>query len=126
MENAKSKPVGDLKISQDVIATITRVTALETEGVHSLTEPPGSIGGLFSRPALFSRPIMKKAIHIDLNDDFTNISISVNLKYGAKITEVCTAMQNSVKENVQTMTGMAVSKVNVLVSGIVFPEREAV
>lgn len=120
MENIKNKPIGDLKISQDVIAMIARVTTLEVPGVHSLAEPVNKIGGLFSRP------IIKKAIHINMNDDFANISVSVNLKFGTKITEACTAIQNGVKENVQTMTGMAVSKVNVLVAGIVFPEEEAV
>ena len=51
------------------------------------------------------------------------IDISLSLKFGAKIEEVCTAVQNAIKDSVQTMSGMAVSKVNVLVSGIVFPPR---
>lgn len=118
MDNVKSKSaVGDLKISQDVIAAIARVATLEIEGVDSLAE--------INIRGIFSRTIMKKAISITLNDDFVNIGISVNLKFGAKISEVCTAIQNSVKDNVQTMTGMAVSKVNVLVASIVFPDAEA-
>lgn len=116
MDNIKSKhAVGDLKISLDVIAAIARVATLEIEGVDSIVEQVDIYG-------FFSRPAMRKAIKININDDFANIEISVNLKYGAKISEVCAAIQNNVKDNVQTMTGMAVSKVNVLVAGIAFPE----
>ncbi len=123
MDNVTNKiAVGNLKISQDVIAAIARVATLEIEGVDSLAEPaninPTSIGDFFSRP------IIKKAITISMTDDFANIGISVNLKFGAKISEVCPKIQNAVKDNVQTMTGMVVAKVNVLVSGIVFPDSQ--
>lgn len=111
----KKSTVGELKISPEVIAAIARVAALEIEGVDSLAESTNIQG-------IFSRPVIKKAINVSLNDDFVNVGVSVNLKYGAKISDVCAAVQNSVKENVQNMTGMAVAKVNVLVVGIVFPE----
>lgn len=112
-------PVGSLKISQDVLATIAKVAALEIDGVDSLAEPTGSVR------RIFSRGYAKTAIRIELSDDFAQIDIGINLKFGAKITEVCTAVQNNVKDNIQTMTGMAVSKVNVNVAGITFPEDTA-
>lgn len=124
MEKVKSRPlVGNLKISQDVIAAIARVAALEIDGVDSLAEPANITPTSFAD--IFSRPIMKKAININMNDDFANIGISVNLKFGANISEVCPKIQNAIKDNVQTMTGLAVSKVDVLVAGIVFPEPQA-
>lgn len=116
MENARNKPTGSLKISQDVLATIARVAALEIEGVAGLAEPTGSMGRLVSRG--FGRP----PIRIEQNDDFAKIDIALDLKFGAKIAEVCTAVQTNVKENIQTMTGMAVAKVNVTVEGITFPQ----
>ena len=119
MERIKNtQPVGNLKISQDVIATIARVATLEVPGVNSLAEATVRIGWLFSRG------IIKKAVSVDVGDDFAEIDVSVNLDFGAKITETCTAIQSGVKDNVQTMTGMAVEKVNVFVAGIVFPGNE--
>lgn len=119
MDNLKSRqPVGNLKISQDVIATIARVSTLEVNGVNSLAEASVRIGGLFSRG------IIKKAVQVTVGDDFVDVDVSVNLNFGAKITEVCTAIQNGVKDNIQTMTGMAVEKVNVFVAGIAFPDSE--
>ena len=112
VENKKS--AGGLKISREVIAAIARIAALETKGVDSLAEPSNIRGFL---------PRIKKAILIALIDDFVNIEISVNLKYGANIPQVCAEIQNTVKDNIQTMTGKAVSKVNIFVAGIVFPDE---
>ena len=39
--------------------------------------------------------------------------------------QVAEAIQSSVKESVQNMTGITVSKVNVVVTGIVFDESSA-
>lgn len=118
MDNNQKHSTGSLKISKEVLATIARVAALEIEGVAGLAEPTGSVS------RLFNKGIGKTPIQIELNDDFAKISLTLNLTFGAKITEVCAAVQNAVKENVQMMTGMAVSKVNVTVVGIVFPQQE--
>ena len=53
------------------------------------------------------------------------MDISVNLKYGANIPEVAETLQKAVKDAVQNMTGITVSKVNVHVAGIVFPQSPA-
>ena len=112
------QPVGSLKISQEVLATIAKVAALEIEGVASLADTSGRVRRFFSRGG-----ISKTGIQIELSDDFAEVDIGVNLKFGAKITDVCSAIQTSVKDNIQTMTGMAVSKVNVTVAGIVFNDE---
>lgn len=118
MERAIEKqPVGSLKISEDVVATIASVAALEIEGVDSLPHAASRFGGLFKRSS------RRGAVHIEIKDDFIEVEVALNLKYGARIDEVCTRVQSNVKDNIQTMTGMAVSKVNVLVDGIVFPEE---
>ena len=118
MDNVKHRQAaGSLKISREVLATIAKVAALEVDGVASLADSAGSVRNIFSRG--FS----KNAIHIEQSDDFAEVYISVNLKFGAKIPEVCAAIQSSVKESIQTMTGMAVSKVNVVVVRIAFADE---
>ena len=112
MEKMRNTQVASLKISRDVIAAISRVAALETPGVAGLSES-GKIGGLFTKGAT-------KPIEITLVDDFAEIGICLNLEFGAKIPEVCAAVQTAVKDNVQTMTGIGVSKVNITVQGIAF------
>jgi uncharacterized alkaline shock family protein YloU len=113
LEKTKKAQVASLKISKEVIATISRVAALEVPGVAGIPESRKNIGGLFSKGTM-------GPIDINIADDFAEIGICLDLEFGAKIPEVCAAVQSGIKENVQTMTGIVVSKVNVTVQGIVF------
>ena len=88
----------------------------EIDGVVSLANTYAPIKSLLKRGSI-GRPIQ-----ISLNDDVAVIDISVNLKYGANIPQVAEALQKTVKDAVQNMTGITVSKVNVHVAGIVFPQ----
>ncbi len=108
------QPVGSLKISCEVIGTIASVAALEIEGVEAMAQQTPGVGGMFRRK--FGR----KPVEITVCDDFVEIDMQVVLRFGAKITEVCAAIQSAVKDSVQTMTGMAVSKVNVVIADIAF------
>ena len=108
---------GSLKISQDVIASIAKYAACEIDGIHSLAAsrlPIKNIG----KKGITTRPIL-----ISMNDDVAVIDISVNVNAGCKIRSVAENLQKAVKDAVQTMTGITVSKVNVHVEGIQFPEE---
>ena len=113
MEKIKNNQLASLKISRDVIATIAKVAAYEIDGVASLSERQRNIRGFFSKG--LTRPI-----EITLSDDFAEIDICLDLEYGARIPDVCAAVQSNIKDNVQTMTGIIVSKVNVTIAGIAF------
>lgn len=119
MEEKKvNETIGSLKISQEVIATIASVAAKEIDGVAGMAACPATIKKFLLKNSV------AKSINIVLNDDIAVIDVYVNLKYGAKIPVVSENIQKSVKEAVQTMTGIVVSKVNVFVSGIVFEDNK--
>ena len=63
-----------------------------------------------------------KPITIDLNDDIAAIDIHVNIKAGVNIPQTAEKIQSAVKEAVQNMTGIAVSRVNINIAGIVFDD----
>ena len=119
VENNK-QPSGSLKISQDVLATISNFAAEEIDGVVSLADTYAPIKNFLKKGSI------GKPIQISLNDDVAFIDISLNLKYGANIPAVAETLQKAVKDAVQNMTGITVSKVNVHVAGIVFPETAPV
>ena len=120
MQNNESRqPVGSLRISKDVIATITSFATKEIAGVADLAPFTTNIKGWLMKKQT------AKSIVIDLNDDVAVIDIHVILKYGYKIPEVYEKIQAAVKEAVQNMTGIAVSKVNIQVAGIAFDEPKA-
>ena len=97
---------GVLQISRDVIGTIACACAGEVEGVAAAGRH-GSGG--------------KGPVSVALRDNLLEISLGITLKHTAKIEQTCMAVQQRVKDNVQTMTGMTVGKVNVRVSRVIFP-----
>lgn len=115
-EQMNNQSAGNLKISQEVIASIAGYTATDTEGVASLATV-GITGRLGKKPA---RPVS-----IQLGDDgVAVIDIRLKIKHGAKIPELSRKLQNSVKEAVQNMTSVVVSKVNLQIAGVDFSEEE--
>ena len=111
---------GSLKISRDVIATIAGCTATEIEGVAGLAPFTAGITSGWILKARSSMPVA-----VELNDDVACIDINLTLEYGAKIPEVAVKVQQAVKDAVQNMTGVAVTKVNLHVAGTVFADASA-
>jgi len=111
---------GSLKISRDVIASIAGCTATEIEGVAALAPLTSGLTSGWVFKARSSRPVA-----VGLNDDVASIDINVDLASGARIPEVSSKIQQAVKDAVQNMTGVAVTKVNVHVAGLVFPAAPA-
>ena len=110
----QKRPIGSLRISRDVIATIAGNAAREVPGVHGLALFPVNLKGILSKRQ------MAKPVSIYLSDDIAVIDVQVVLKEGANIPTVSEKIQEAVKESVQNMTGIAVSKVNIIVAGIEF------
>ena len=112
----QNQAAGNLKISREVIATIARYAALEIEGVDSLASFATNLKGWLLKKQ------SAKPIDIDLSDDVAVIELHVNIKAGVNIPETAEKIQSAVKEAVQNMTGIAVSRANINIAGIVFAE----
>ena len=109
---------GNLKISEEAIASITAIATKEIEGVAELATVPANIKGV-----LKSKPI-KTSVKVNLSDGVAIIDVYVKMKYGAKVQTVAAEIQKKVKDSVQNMTSVAVSKVNVHVAGLSFEDRK--
>lgn len=101
-----------LKISEDVIASVAKVAASEVHGVASMAEAPVNIRSVISPKGA------AKSIRINMKKDVAEIGVYVNVEQSARIPDVCEEIQKRVKQAVQSMTGMVVSKVNVYVADV--------
>ena len=110
MEVVKEAVKSRLKISDDVIITVARLAALDVKGVASLS---GEVNKM-------SKVRKNGPIKINMMGDVAAIDVSIVVKGGEKACNVAQDVQTAVKENVQNMTGIAVARVNVTVSGVVF------
>lgn len=108
--------LGDVKIHDGVIATITRRAALAVEGVsrlagNALVDNLAEIVG--------SRRMQARAITIAVNEsNQVVIEIKLNLKIGYTIPEVAENVQKAVIADVEKITGMTVTTVHVLIQDI--------
>ncbi len=103
---------GDARISVGAIEKLANMAALEVDGVSRISTYE-------RRPAsLLSRFLPKQSTAVTFNDGVASIDIGIIVKYGHRIPDVCKDVQQSVKNVVQSVTEIAVSKVNVIVCGV--------
>ncbi|MPN34009.1 hypothetical protein SDC9_181501 [bioreactor metagenome] len=73
--------------------------------------------------------LQQKPVDVELTEEVAVITVSILVQYGYRIPVVSEALQKNVKAAVQNMTGITVSKVNVIVTGVAVtqaaPEEEA-
>lgn len=114
MAEIKKSIPGTLKISEDVIASIVKNSVADTDGVYSILPSRRSIKNFFLQKEDYGD------ISVCLNKDVVEISLKIVVKGGSKAIAVAENVQSNVKSSVQSMTGIAVARVNVIVSDIVF------
>ncbi len=103
---------GSLQISTEVLAKIAQMATLEINGVADVSTGTMGVKGLFNRVS----PI--KPILVQLSEDVAEITVSLIVKYGFRIPSLCEKVQENVKNSVQSMTCITVSKVNVVITGV--------
>jgi uncharacterized alkaline shock family protein YloU len=113
---SRSDELGNIHISEEVLAAIAAAAALEVEGVSGLAANLGS-----DIAELLGKKSLTKGIRIKmLDDDKVEVDLSVLMGYGHTIPEMGKSIQDGVKTAIESMTGLEVSAVNVNVGGITF------
>lgn len=107
--------MGTIHISEEVIASIAAVAAVEVEGVGSLSANLGT-----DIADLLGKKNLSKGIRLEITENEVTVSVSVLIKYGYAIHEVARAVQDAVLTSVENTTGLKVTAVNVHVCGVAF------
>ncbi|MFC4809977.1 Asp23/Gls24 family envelope stress response protein [Paenibacillus sp. GCM10023250] len=110
---------GIIRISDDVVATIAGLAALETPGIAAMSG--GISEGLAKR---LSGKNAQKGVSVEVGQLEAAIDLRIIVKYGIPIQEVCRQLQENVREAVANMTGLNVVEVNIKVEGVAFKEEE--
>ncbi len=103
---------GNIKITEEAIASCVAKAVLETDGIYSLS------GGITQN--LFRKTSDTKGIKISKNDDKINVDIALIVEYGVKIPSVAWTLQENVKKKVKETLDIDVDYVNILVQEIHF------
>lgn len=103
--------INGINISEEVVATIAGIAASEVNGVASMNG--GFVGGI-------SEMLGKKTkgVKVQVGDKETIIDINLTVEYGARIPDIAFEVQNKVKTQVESMTGLKGVVVNIHVQGV--------
>ena len=114
---SRSDELGNIHISEEVLASIAAAAALEVEGVSALAANLGR-----DIAELLGKKNLAKGVHVHMDEEKVTVDLSVLLASGRTIPEMGRAVQDSVRNAVESMTGLEVAAVNVTVAGITFPQ----
>lgn len=113
--------IGEIQISDEVIATIAGTAALEVEGVYGGT----GIRSYDDIVEKMGRKNLAKGVKISVTENRVTADLSLLVKMGSKVQEVAENVQKKVKNAIETMTGLEVDEVNVSIIGITMPKETA-
>ncbi len=107
-----------LSINIDVIKKITKIAATEIDGVVGIPNKNIDLKGVVKSKNPFS------GVKVESVNGALEISVYIIVNKEANVKAVSQEVQENVKDKIQTMTGTAVTKVNVIVSDIKLKDSE--
>lgn len=116
--------LGEIKVSEEVVAIIASTAASEIPGVSGMSG--GFAGDIVE---MLGRKNLSKGVKVEVGEKEAAIDLYVVIDYGYRIPEVSWDIQEKVKKAVEEYTGLEVIEVNIHVQGINFekiPEVEVI
>lgn len=107
-----------LSINTEVLKKMARIAATEVEGVAGIWKRNIDLKGAIKSKNPFA------GVKVESVNGALEIAVYIIVKKDANVKDVSEKVQENVKDKIQTMTGSAVTKVNVTVADIEF-EKEA-
>lgn len=106
---------GSLAVSADVVREIAENAITEVEGVAGLANPNYPYQG---KIALLPRA--KEPIQVKMNNGVASVKVAVYVTPDAKADLVAEKIQKDTKLAIQSMTGIAVTQVDVMIVDVLF------
>ena len=114
----KKKELGEVRIASDVVAAIAALAATEIDGVYSMA---GNITNeLIGKLGMKN---LSKGVKILMEGGIVRVDKMVVVNYGYSIPEVSEQVQERVGQQIENMTGLSVSEVNVRIAGVKLEEN---
>lgn len=110
--------LGNIHISEEVLAVIAAAAALDVEGVGGLAANLGT-----DLAELLGKKSLSRGIHLQMEENAVTVNLAIVVKYGYTIPDVGRAVQEAVAGSIEATSGLTVAAVNVNVGGVVF-EKE--
>lgn len=112
---------GSLQISTDVIAKIARCAAMEIDGVADV-----SCGRQQSKKAKeLLEIVIQSPVTVEMREGTADITLNLIVRFGTCVPVMAEKVQKNVKNAVQNMTRVTVSRVNLIIAGLAAEQADA-
>lgn len=107
----------NIRIADDVVASIAGIAAIEVKGVSRLT-------GNMSKDLVskLGKKNLANGVKITIGSGNVGVEVSLELEYGNSVKKVSEEVQTKVAQAIESMTGLHVKQVNVIVSSIKYAQ----
>ena len=103
---------GEVKIADEVIAKVAAVAVAEVKGAVGICDSTSGLFGIKNKV---------RGVRVEAKDGSISVDVDITVEYGANMSDVAWEVQDKIKKEVESMTGLDVLKVNILVKGIEMP-----
>jgi uncharacterized alkaline shock family protein YloU len=106
--------LGTIRIADEVVEVIAGLAASEVGGVVGMSG--GLVGDLAQM--LGRNKNQSKGVKVEIGEHEVAVDLFIVVEYGVSIPDVALSVQESVKEAIESMTGLKVVETNVHVQGV--------
>ncbi|MGW8987534.1 Asp23/Gls24 family envelope stress response protein [Streptomyces parvus] len=114
---------GRTTIADNVVAAIAGIAIRETDGVHSIgrgaSKALGAVTGRMSGSSGSSAA--GRAVKVEVGEKQAAIDVDVKVEYGTTIHELADRIRTNVTDAVESMTGLEVVEINIVVFDVHIP-----
>lgn len=107
--------LGTVKIADEVVLIIAGLAATEVKGVTALA-------GNITNDAIGKTGAkgLSKGVRIQVSEEDVKVDLAIQIAYGYSVPTLSKAVQDKVKNAIETMTGLNVSEVNIRIADVDF------
>jgi PadR family transcriptional regulator PadR len=117
----KNNPLGEIKVSAEVLEVIVGIATLEVEGVYGMRANLQS-----DIQTMLGRNEHSKGVSLNTNELGATVDIYCYFNYGVNVPKIANNIQENVKDQVYHMTDVELDEVNVHIVAIVPEQSSAV
>lgn len=115
---------GKTAIADGVVSKIAGMAAREVSGVYKMGSGASRAFGSLKERVGGGGPSVQSGVAVEVGETQAAIDLDLVVEYGVSITELAQSVRRNVIGNVERMTGLEVTEVNISVADVHLPSDE--
>jgi uncharacterized alkaline shock family protein YloU len=105
---------GRIIVNDEVVAFIATIEMVKVEGVLTLSGRSS-----FSDYDGAKSKDVEKGVTVKIDENRCSVGVEINIKYGANVYDTARKLQRSIKNAIESYTGLVVERVDVTIRGMI-------